>query len=107
MDELTAYVFKAYRHLLTPEEWQTYQTLTAHSKDNAVACALLAKIWHGREAELGKVLGQDSERYFSSVKDRILRDHPNEIVINRCSKCGALARTPQARQCIACGHDWH
>ncbi len=107
MDDLTAYVFRSYRHLLTPEEWETYQTLTVHSKDNAVSRALLAKVWHGREPELGRVLGQDPDLYFRSVKDRILHDHPDEIVINRCSKCGGLAQTPQARQCLACGYDWH
>ena len=107
MDELTAYVFKAYRHLLTPEEWETYQTLLVDSKDTANARALLAKVWHGRESELAKVLEQDPDKYFASVKDRILRDHSGEIVINRCSKCGALAQTPQARQCLRCGYDWH
>ncbi len=31
----------------------------------------------------------------------------NSIVFNSCPKCGKLARTPKARQCRFCGHDWH
>ena len=38
---------------------------------------------------------------------RILAEHGDKIILNRCPKCGALARTPNARQCHSCHHDWH
>jgi hypothetical protein len=38
---------------------------------------------------------------------RILGEHGNEIIFNHCPRCGALARTPKARQCRFCRHDWH
>jgi hypothetical protein len=28
-------------------------------------------------------------------------------VLNCCPKCDALAKTPKARQCRYCFHDWH
>ena len=37
---------------------------------------------------------------------RILRDHPDEVYLNRCPACDALTRTPRARLCLACGHTW-
>lgn len=38
---------------------------------------------------------------------RLVESHADEVVINRCTKCGVLAKTPKAKQCLACGHDWH
>jgi hypothetical protein len=29
------------------------------------------------------------------------------LVINRCPACSRVVRTPHARQCFWCGHDWH
>ena len=29
------------------------------------------------------------------------------VVLNRCARCAALAKTPKARQCLSCGYDWH
>lgn len=39
--------------------------------------------------------------------ERLLADHAAEIVINRCPVCTCIVRTPLARQCLWCGHDWH
>jgi ribosomal protein L40E len=38
---------------------------------------------------------------------RILDKHSDEIVFNYCPRCGALAKTPKARQCRVCHHDWY
>lgn len=40
------------------------------------------------------------------IAERIYNDHKTEA-INLCPKCGSLARTPYAKQCRQCGHDWH
>ncbi len=29
------------------------------------------------------------------------------ITVNRCSQCSRIVRTPKAKQCLWCGHDWH
>lgn len=39
--------------------------------------------------------------------NRILADHPREVVINRCPSCRRIVRTPEAEQCPWCGGDWH
>lgn len=45
-------------------------------------------------------------QFVLNCAERILRDNPDKIFFNLCSKCGKLARTPIAKQC-RCGHDWH
>ncbi len=110
MDELTAYVFQYYRRLLTSQEWETYLALNLLSQRTRTADAMLAKAWQGREEELKEMMARvegDPDKYLDSVRTRILRDHPDEVHVNRCAKCGGLARTPLARQCLKCGYDWH
>ncbi|HRX87396.1 MAG TPA: hypothetical protein P5572_20410 [Phycisphaerae bacterium] len=49
----------------------------------------------------------DPEAFLTCVRKRILRDHTNEVHINRCPECQRVLRTPQAQQCPWCGYDWH
>jgi hypothetical protein len=45
--------------------------------------------------------------FYERTAKRILSEDRGKIFINSCPSCGALARTPKARQCRFCGHDWH
>jgi len=36
----------------------------------------------------------------------ILEKHKEKIFWNLCPKCRELARTPKAKQCRFCNHDW-
>ena len=47
------------------------------------------------------------EQFQMTTAARILRDSPDKVSFNYCPRCGKLARTPTARQCRHCGHDWH
>jgi hypothetical protein len=38
---------------------------------------------------------------------RILKEHSEDVLLNCCPRCGGIARTPTARQCRYCAHDWH
>lgn len=40
------------------------------------------------------------------VVRRILAAYP-DLPINRCPQCNRVVRTPAAKQCLWCGHDWH
>ncbi|MEO7715490.1 MAG: hypothetical protein ABIY70_04770 [Capsulimonas sp.] len=50
-------------------------------------------------------LKDGSNAFLASVAARIVREH-GAGVLNYCPKCGALARTPQSRQCPKCFHSW-
>jgi hypothetical protein len=53
-------------------------------------------------------LAKDGYQQFQlKTAARILRDSASKVFFNRCPVCGALARTPSAKQCRYCGHDWH
>ena len=45
--------------------------------------------------------------FVTRTAQRILADHSDKVAFNNCPQCGALARTPKARQCRFCGFDWH
>jgi len=47
------------------------------------------------------------EGFLDQTAGRILSEDRDHIFLNNCPSCGALARTPQARQCRRCGLDWH
>ncbi len=47
------------------------------------------------------------ERLYVHIRDRVLRDHGDDVVFNRCPACDRVACTPRAQQCFHCGHDWH
>lgn len=41
------------------------------------------------------------------IRERIMRDNDSSIDLNTCTKCGRLARTPDAKMCVQCGHTWY
>jgi hypothetical protein len=47
------------------------------------------------------------EAFLMRAAERIFEQHRYEILFNHCCRCGALARTPKAKQCRFCGNDWH
>jgi hypothetical protein len=47
------------------------------------------------------------DAFAERTAERILADNKEQIVLNYCPRCKELARTPKARQCRFCGHDWH
>ncbi len=51
----------------------------------------------------------DAERQIKKTElaRLLLEDYRDKIYMNNCPVCGKLARTPHARQCRHCGHDWH
>lgn len=47
------------------------------------------------------------DAFVQRTAQRILGAHSDELHINRCPRCGNLARTPKGRQCRFCRYDWH
>lgn len=59
------------------------------------------------DPEVLKLLSEGYDQFKINTAVRILRDHSQEIFLNKCRRCGALARTPVAKQCKVCGFSWH
>ncbi len=45
--------------------------------------------------------------FIKNTATRIYNEHKHELEFNLCPKCGKIARTPKAKQCRFCSHDWH
>jgi len=75
------YLIKYYLHLLPLSEMHTikYPYLNEEEREN-------------EEEKIARI---------------IIEKHEDRIFWNRCPKCGKLARTPKAKQCRFCQHDWH
>jgi hypothetical protein len=46
--------------------------------------------------------------FWDRTRKRVLLEfRQGRLQPNRCPECRRIARTPEARQCRWCGHDWH
>jgi hypothetical protein len=59
------------------------------------------------DPEILKLLDDGYEQLRLRAAENVLKNHPGTVLFNRCEICGKPARTPLARQCRFCGHDWH
>lgn len=62
--------------------------------------------WITEDEEILELIKGGQEDFDKNVAERILKDHRDKIHFNNCPSCGRLARTPFARQCRYCGHNW-
>jgi hypothetical protein len=59
-------------------------------------------------AEERAALAQGFYSYRERIRRRILDEFRAGVLrVNRCPQCHRVVRTPAARQCFWCGHDWH
>ena len=109
--ELAKYVWAHYPKLFTPVEAKTWWAVFAEDKQSLGHGPIPQIIWkrHGLtdDPKVAAELAGGTEAFRRRAAQRVLRDHPGEIVVNRCPRCNGIARTPQARQCFWCGFDWH
>lgn len=56
---------------------------------------------------LGAVMSRGYETFCRDIAARVLREQADLLVLNRCPRCDRIVRTPKARQCLWCFHDWH
>lgn len=54
-----------------------------------------------------ELLKDGLQQFHKRAAERVYDEKLDELVLNRCPKCNGIARTPTAKQCRYCGHDWH
>jgi hypothetical protein len=52
-----------------------------------------------RQGQVLRLASGGIDVFVVRTAQRILDEHKNKIVLNNCPRCGALAKTPKARQC--------
>jgi hypothetical protein len=130
MNELEAYVIQFFSHLMNPTERRVHSHLLAarplneseqrlcngmaweEARGHIVAEGLksfIGKRYSGlsNDPEILRLASGGFEELYVRTARRILAEDRDNIFVNNCPSCGRLARTPQARHCRFCGHDWH
>jgi len=110
--ELTRYIWAHFAHLLSSFERQVGKAAIAREKAiasgrPAVSRTLLERWGRANDPEIDAALSAGSESFRRGACQRLLSERGSEITINRCPRCRRVVRTPSARQCFWCGHDWH
>ncbi|MBX3449942.1 MAG: hypothetical protein KF777_10305 [Planctomycetaceae bacterium] len=110
--ELTSYIWHNYSQLFNETEQLASRTLLAEAK--AANCdsepmrrMLLGKWCHRGLEEVDQLLAEGEIAFRIAAAARVLATHPDEVFVNRCSKCQCIVATPRAKQCLWCGYDWH
>ena len=111
------YIFNYFGGLMTSNEstaWRHYSSQYKIDKGNSRKESKIARLkiyyqkgWMTKDPEILKLLENGIKAFRLNTAQRILKENKKEVVFNTCPKCNKLARTPKAKQCRFCGHDWH
>jgi len=63
--------------------------------------------WLSTEPNVLDLLSEGVDQFMINCAGRVLKESPDKVFLNLCPICKKLARTPEAKQCRFCGHDWH
>jgi ribosome-associated toxin RatA of RatAB toxin-antitoxin module len=110
-EALDAYITTHLRYFLTEFESRVLRVAGIREKANHVGEPTASKLNERIAEETTDVIAAASVGY-NSVREEIrkrvrLAINNNEVSVNRCPDCQRIVRTPAAKQCLWCGHDWH
>jgi hypothetical protein len=114
MDDLTRYLVHYYSKLMTRYERAAHSTVIGEAKAKFAedeGCPEVAEYIRkdlvSSDPRVLRLLKDGNEAFFLAVRDRILKEHSDKVLLNRCPRCSALARTPTAKQCPRGFFPWH
>ena len=104
---LTEYVWSHGTPYMTKFEMPGWKTVDSREKRQNTEHEQMQRLLeenfgHENDSAVVEALRHGRLKFMESVRDRVLRE--NLEIVNRCPE---LARTPTAKQCRWCGHDWH
>jgi hypothetical protein len=112
--ELTEYLWRSYRHLMTDDEKLAEHAFSVESKFAGALFGiepqpLLVKKrkQYEKSAYVQEALRCGYAAFQATVRDRIIEQMPDSVFVNRCPDCQRIVATPKAMQCFWCGKDWH
>ncbi|WP_423736355.1 hypothetical protein [Chitinophaga caseinilytica] len=108
--ELEDYIFNYCSSFWTPEEgkaWKTYNVQVNAGSSESVRNRAVEMGWISQDPAVLALLADGYPAFRSNVARRIWTEHRDELELNYCPSCRKIARTPLAKQCRFCGHDWH
>ena len=97
--ELTEYIWHNFRHFLTDFEALVEKALMAEQKAQASSdrmAKVLRQRWGGRnDPRVVEALKRGPEVFRKQVRDRILEDSEDKVIVNRCTKMPTNCRNTQ------------
>lgn len=95
--------------------WEERKALRHHrstlklddAKDVQLTRMYLKTGWLSDDPLILNYLNEGYIQFMLNCAARILKDNPDKVYFNLCPVCKKLARTPDAKQCRWCRHDWH
>lgn len=107
---LTNYVLGHYQRFFTAAESRASLHVLAEEKAKASggdSAEYLRRQYVSHNPEVLALLADGVAAFRVRVRDRLLAEHADQIHLNRCPKCQAIARTPTACLCPSCNHTWY
>jgi hypothetical protein len=114
-DVLARYLFRHASRYMTDVELRADRSAVVEMKaewneqrgSTSSARTLREEFGHGDDPAVDAALVDGYKAFRLRVVLRLLSEQEVVAMINRCPACGRIVRTPRARQCLWCGHDWH
>lgn len=63
--------------------------------------------WLSSDPRILDMIADGREALKKRIVERIWDQHKHELALNLCPLCGKITRSPKARQCRFCFHNWH
>jgi hypothetical protein len=103
---LDAYISGNLTHLVGASEAIGYYFALKQErvKHNPAEAEFIQELIGVQPKEITNIVELGADLIFNRIKTRIRN---GQIPINRCPQRNRIVRTPRARQCFWCGHDWH
>ena len=107
--ELVDYIYENAGEFKTPAERMAGKFILYNGKgmSDRMLSMVKHKGWFDDTEEIRAMVADGYDVFKKRVAERIYREHKNELKLNLCPQCGKIARTPLARQCRFCFHQWH
>lgn len=108
--ELKDYIYQYCGQFMTDDERMATKTVMYYNL-NTVSESMLSmmreKGWMSDDPKILLMIADGREALKDRIVKRIWEEHRHELPLNLCSVCNKITRTPEARQCRFCFHDWH
>ncbi len=107
--ELEDYIYRYSGRFMTDDEAMARKTVmySLKTQSESMLSMMREKGWMSDDPKILSMIADGSEALKDRIVKRIWNDHREELSLNLCPECKLITRTPDARQCRFCFHDWH
>ena len=103
------YIAKQCKDVLLPEEVIALRRFSWNQEpiqELGLAQTKQERLLGFTDPKVNEIVALGEETAIAIISGRVIKEH-GESILNFCPKCDKLARTPKAKQCRYCKHDWH